>query len=105
MPGPPRPGCTVTNDSGAITVVLSGDLDLGSRSWLAQRLAETMGQQPRRLVVDMAQVGFADCASVRLIVAAGRLLPDGSRPVISRPQPVVRRVLHVTGLDMLCELT
>jgi anti-anti-sigma factor len=105
MPGPPRPGCTVTNDRGAITVVLSGDLDMGNLSWLAQRLAETMGQQPRRLVVDMARVGFADCASVRLIVAAGRSLPDGSRPVISGPRPLVRRVLHVTGLDMLCELT
>jgi anti-sigma B factor antagonist len=105
MPGPPRPGFSVTNDRGAITVVLSGDLDISSRRWLAQRLAETMGQQPQRLVIDMAEVGFADCASVRLIVATGRLLPHDSRPVISRPQPVVRRVLHVTGLDMLCELT
>jgi anti-anti-sigma factor len=105
MPGPPRPGFSAMNNRGAITVVLSGDLDFGNRSWLAQRLAETMGQQPRRLVIDMAEVGFADCASVRLIVATGRSLPDGSRPVISRPRPVVRRVLHVTGLDTLCELT
>jgi anti-anti-sigma factor len=105
MPGPPRPGFSVTNDRGAITVVLSGDLDFSCHRQLAQRLAETMAQQPRRLVIDMAEVGFADCASVRLIVATGRSLPDGSRPVISRPRPVVRRVLHVTGLDMLCELT
>jgi anti-sigma B factor antagonist len=105
MPGPPRPGFAATNDHGEITVVLSGDLDISSRRWLAQRLAETMEQQPRRLVVDMAEVGFADCASMRLIVATRRSLPDGSRPVISRLRPVVRRVLHVTGLDMLCDLT
>ena len=105
MPGPPWPGFTVTNNRGAITVVLRGDLDISSRRWLAERLAETTGQQPWRLVVDMAEVGFADCASVRLIVATGRSLPGGSRPVISRPQPVVRRVLTVTGLDMLCDLT
>jgi anti-anti-sigma regulatory factor len=53
----------------------------------------------------MAGVGFADCASVRLIVGTGRSLPEGSRPVISRPRPVVRRVLQVTGLDTLCDLT
>jgi anti-anti-sigma factor len=105
MPGPPRPGFTATNDRGAITVVLSGDLDIGNRCWLAEHLAETTGQQPRQLVVDMDRVGFADCAAVRLIVATGRSLPAGSRPVISRPRPLVRRVLQVTGLDALCDLT
>jgi anti-anti-sigma factor len=104
-PGPPRLGFTVTNDRGAITVVLGGDLDIGNRHWLAQHLAQAMGQRPRRLVVDMAEVGFADCASMRLIVHTGQSLPDGSRPVICRPRPVVRRVLHVTGLDTLCDLT
>ncbi len=64
-----------------------------------------MAQQPRRLVVDMAEVGFADGASVRLIVATGRSLPGSSRPVIHRPPPVVRRVLQLTGLDTLCDLT
>jgi anti-anti-sigma factor len=76
-----------------------------NRCWLARRLAETVERQPLRLVFDMAGVGFADCASVRLIVGTGRSLPDGNRPVISRPRPVVRRVLQVTGLDTLCDLT
>jgi anti-anti-sigma regulatory factor len=42
---------------------------------------------------------------VRLIVRTRQLLPDGGRPVISRPPPVVRRVLQITGLDTLCDLT
>ena len=53
----------------------------------------------------MAEVSFADSAAVRLIVRTGQLLPDGGRPVISRPPPVVRRVLQITGLDTLCDLT
>jgi len=106
MPGPQRPGFEArSGDRGAIIIVLSGDLDIVSRSWLARQLAETMKQQPRRLVIDMAEVGFADSAAVRLIVRAGQLLPDGARPVISNPRPVVRRLLQITGLDTQCDLT
>jgi anti-anti-sigma factor len=105
MPGPQRPGFTVTAADGGVTVALSGDLDIVNRSWLARHLAETMKRQPQRLVVDMAEVGFADSAALRLIVRAGQLLPDGGRPVISRPRTAVRRVLQITGLDRLCDLT
>jgi anti-anti-sigma factor len=106
MPGPRRPGFETRSDvAGTIVIVLSGDLDIVSRSWLARHLAETMKQQPRRLVVEMAEVGFADSAALRLIVRAGQLLPDGGRPVIRNPHSVVRRVLQITGLDTHCDLT
>jgi anti-anti-sigma factor len=106
MPGPRRPGFETRSDvAGTIVVVLSGDLDIVSRSWLTRHLAETMKQQPRRLVVEMAEVGFADNAALRLIVRAGQLLPDGGRPVIRNPRSVVRRVLQITGLDTHCDLT
>jgi anti-anti-sigma regulatory factor len=45
-----------------------------------------------------------DCGSARLIVAAGRWLPGGGRPVIRRPRPGVRRILELTGLDAECEI-
>ena len=106
MPGPPRPGFETRSDvTGTIVIVLSGDLDIVSRSWLARHLADTMKQEPRRLVVEMAEVAFADSAALRLIVRAGQVLPDGGRPVIRHPRPVVRRVLQITGLDTLCDLT
>ena len=105
MPGPQRPAFEARTDDGTITIVLTGDLDIVNRSWLARHLAETMKRQPRRLVFNMAEVGFADSAALRLIVSAGRLLPDGGRPVIRHPPPLVRRVLQITGLDTLCDLT
>ena len=106
MPGPQRPAFEARpDDGGTITIVLAGDLDIVNRSWLARHLAEAMKQQPRRLVFDMAEVGFADSGALRLIVRAGQLLPDGGRPVIRRARPVVRRLLHITALDTLCDLT
>jgi anti-anti-sigma factor len=106
VPGPQRPAFEARSDDGeTITIVLSGDLDIVNRSWLARHLAEAMKQQPRRLVFDMAEVGFADSAALRLIVRAGQLLPCGGRPVIRNPPRVVRRVLQITGLEALCDLT
>jgi anti-anti-sigma factor len=89
---------------GTVTVVLSGDLDPVTSSLLRQRLAQALDERPQRLVFDMAQVGFIDCAAARLIVGTGRYLPAGSRPVIQRPSPAVCRVLKLTGLDAHCEL-
>ncbi len=106
MPGPRRPGFETRSDiPGTIVIVLSGDLDIVNRSWLARHLADAMKQEPRRLVVEMAEVAFADSAALRLIVRAGQVLPEGGRPVIRHPRPVVRRVLQITGLDKLCDLT
>ena len=106
MPSPQRPAFEARpDDDGTITIVLRGDLDIVNRSWLARHLAEAMKHQPRRLIFDMAEVVFADSAALRLIVRAGQLLPDGGRPVIRHPRPVVHRVLQITGLDTFCDLT
>jgi anti-anti-sigma factor len=86
------------------TIVLSGDLDVNVAAALSRYLDRVLDQEPRRLVFDMSRVGFIDCATARLIAGTGRRLPGGTRPVIRRPGPVVRRVLHLTGLAADCEL-
>jgi anti-anti-sigma factor len=108
MPADPRDQplgfeAMVTGD-GTVIVVLSGEFDTGNIRALAHHLAEVLEYQPRRLVFDLAEVGFVDCASARLIAGTGRSLPEGVRPVISRPRLSVRRVLEITGLDTLCDL-
>jgi anti-anti-sigma factor len=88
---------------GTATVVISGELDVVTASLLGEHLAPLLDNKPRRLVFDLDQVGFIDCAAARLIVGTGRYLPAGRRPVIQRPSPAVRRVLRLTGLDAHCE--
>lgn len=61
-------------------------------------------RRPARLVFDMAGVRFADCASARMITGTAAWLPDGNRPVIRSPRPLVRRLLERSGLDAYCEL-
>jgi anti-anti-sigma factor len=87
-----------------ITLVVSGDLDAATMSVLSHRLAEVAARRPRRLVFDLAQVGFIDCAATRLIASAAAFLPAGGRPVLRHPSPAVRRILDLTDLAAACEV-
>jgi len=89
---------------GTTTIIVSGELDLATMPFLAAQLALAVRDRPGRLVFDLTGTRFMDCGSARLIMAAGRWLPDGGRPVIRRPGPCVRRVLELTGLDAHCAI-
>jgi anti-anti-sigma factor len=89
---------------GTAVVVIAGELDLTTRPLLAEQLALILRTRPRRLVLDLAGTAFMDCGSARLIVSAGRFLPDGRRVIIRRPSRAVRRVLELTGFDTDCQI-
>jgi anti-anti-sigma factor len=89
---------------GTATVVVSGELDLVTASFLGQRLAPILAERPQYLVFHLGQVGFIDCAAARLIAGAGRSLPAGRRPIIRPASPAVRRILKLTGLDAHCDV-
>jgi anti-anti-sigma factor len=91
-------------ETGLTTVVVAGDLDAATMPDLSARLAQVIAGRPRRLIFDLAQVGFIDCAATRLIISSGALLPDGGRPVLRRPSPAVRRILDLTDLGADCEV-
>lgn len=86
------------------TIVISGELDAGTMPVLSARLAQVLAGQPRRLVFDLAQVGFIDCAATRVIASSGGWLPDGNWPVLRFPSPAVRRILELTNLGAHCEV-
>ena len=88
-----------------VTVTLGGDLDVTMAAPLRAQLARVVAARPGRLVFDLAQVGFIDCACARLIAGAGRSLPAGRRPAIHSASPMVRRVLDLSGLAALCEIS
>jgi anti-anti-sigma factor len=86
------------------TVFISGELDLATMPFVSEQLMLVRRARPERLVLDLTRTGFLDCGSARMIVATGRSLPAGRRPVIRRPTPGVRRILELTGLDADCEI-
>jgi anti-anti-sigma regulatory factor len=60
--------------------------------------------RPQRLVFEMSQVTYLDCASARLIAGTGEWLPADVKPVVSNPSPIVRRVFLASGIGAFCEL-
>jgi anti-anti-sigma factor len=98
------PGFAVTVSSETLVVVLSGEFDVVSEGFLADRLAHLPLKRPRQLVFEAALVTFIDCASARLIVGTDQLLSPGVKPVIVCASPIVRRVLQASGLSARCVL-
>ena len=87
-----------------VIVLLRGELDATVEGFLYGRLSRIREMRPSRLVFEMTQVTYLDCASARLIAGTGEWLPAGVKPVVSCPSPVVRRVLQASGIGAFCEL-
>ena len=88
---------------GTATLVLAGELDLTTVPALARHLEQVLARQPRRLVLDLAQVTFVDVAAARLLAGTTRPQPAAGPPVLRRAGPETRRILALTGLDALCQ--
>jgi anti-anti-sigma factor len=78
-------------------MTLAGEADLTSAAALGEALAAQLSGA-RQLTVDLSGLRFADSASVRALVLAGRALAGrGGGLVLLRPQPAVARVLAPDG--------
>jgi anti-sigma B factor antagonist len=90
-----------TGESGPV-VVLSGEADLMSAGQLSEILATHLSGGTRQLTIDVSGLRFADSASIRALVLAGKTLRDrGGTLVLVQPRPPVARVLELTGADAL----
>ena len=85
------------NDSTA-TVVIEGEIDLTTVDWLAESLGAVVAKRPSRLVLDLAELAFVDCAGARAISLALRALPAECPVIMLAVRPVVRTVFSFTGL-------
>jgi anti-sigma B factor antagonist len=76
---------------------LSGELDASTCRGLSEKL---QGPPGSLVVVDLSEVTFLDSSGLGAIHVARRFaVKDGGMLVVCRPQPIVHRVLQLTGLD------
>ncbi|MDT5030434.1 MAG: hypothetical protein QOC94_605 [Actinoplanes sp.] len=85
---------------GTVRVTLVGDVDLATTGVLLTDLLDVLvAQLPDRLEIDLAGVPFMDCGGVSvLVVVGGAAARIGCHLQVTNPQPVVLRVLELTGL-------
>jgi anti-sigma B factor antagonist len=84
-------------------VALSGEADATTATELRETLATQLGTGAR--LVDASGLSFLDSASLRVLILAARALRGRhGRLVFARPQPLVARLLEITGADRLLKV-
>ncbi|MBU2489298.1 MAG: STAS domain-containing protein [Proteobacteria bacterium] len=79
------------------TYLLKGDLTIHDLDYLKGFL-ENARSRSRKLNLSLAEVGFADTASLQLIIAFRKNLGSGGKLVITALSPEVEKILEVSGL-------
>ncbi|XVV09588.1 STAS domain-containing protein [Actinoplanes sp. CA-131856] len=93
-----RFGARTFEEAGEARVVLSGDCDLSVRDDLLAALTAAVDRH-RRVVVDLAQVGFLDSTGVHgLVTAHHAALARGGRLIVANAKGAVAAVLDITGV-------
>ena len=86
-------------------MLLSGEADLTTTELLREMLATQLSTGVRRVTVDASELLFLDSASLRVLVLAARALQARHGTlVLARPQPLVARLLEITGADRLLDV-
>lgn len=81
-------------------VAVTGEVDMATADTLRERLLRVLHQHsPVLLDVNLAGVSFLDCTGIGALVGVrNAAVQAGCRVRVTDPQPIVRRVLRVTGL-------
>jgi anti-anti-sigma factor len=88
-------------ESGPV-IVLSGEADLTTAGQLSALITAQLAGGAQQLTIDVADLRFADSASIRTLLLAAKTLRDrGGSLVLLRPQQPVARVLALTGAEQM----
>jgi anti-anti-sigma factor len=99
-PAGPGLAITVEHHDDRVVLHLHGELDVGSRESLCRAIRGLLGLHRQTLVLELSGLGFLDCSGLSVLVWAHRQLAgDGRQLIVTRGQPVVNRLLRLTGLD------
>ena len=86
-------------------LVLSGDLDVRSTMEVRTAVRELLGTYDE-VAIDLSGVGSADVTALRVLAAATvQAIRDGHHLTLRDPSPAVRRMLHISHLARVVEVT
>ncbi|HTX11076.1 MAG TPA: STAS domain-containing protein [Solirubrobacteraceae bacterium] len=89
-------------DGGTLRVTVSGELDITNVDTLASAVAPALARKPPRVVVEVAQLRFADSSAIALWVQWASAVPQIELRDVS---PLLRRVVESMGLAETLHVT
>lgn len=86
--------------NGKVIVRLDGELDVSTAPKLHEVLADAVSQEASGpVILDLSALSFVDSTGLSVLVSTNNRLKDSGRILILQSaQPIVRRLLEVTGL-------
>jgi len=98
----PAAGPRVCVRDGFTVIAVYGELDVSTVAETARALSACAASGVR-IIVNLAGLTFADCGSLRSVLSVrDQARRAGGDLVLAAPQPLVVRVLRLTGLIDLC---
>ena len=94
-----HPVAEIERRNGAAIVHLVGELDLYNAQELRSALLDLCTEQPERLVVDLAEVGFVDSTALGVLIEARAKLANRRSFLLAAPGLETHRALTISGLD------
>jgi len=98
--GPTQLLIDVAAQDGVCVVTLDGALDAAQAAELRSVVNDLLAQDTVRLILDVSRLDFVDSAGLAVIAGAARVLDRGG-VVVRGAGTTFRRLLHITGLDVL----
>jgi anti-anti-sigma factor len=99
MPAFPCLAITIHHCGQRSVVRLQGELDASTEDRLRSAISNALNRSPELLVVDLSELGFMDCSGLSVLVWAHQRLAEQERQLlITGAQPVVERLIRLTGL-------
>ncbi len=90
----------VRNDSGAIVIVVAGELDLASSPELQQQLDSALESDERVVILDLRMLEFMDSTGLSVVVKAHQAAVQSGRELhLVKGPPQVQRLLSLTGVE------
>jgi anti-sigma B factor antagonist len=83
----------------ARVVTLAGELDLYNADAVRKALISAVGEEPERIVVDLAEVEFIDSTALGVLIEARTKLENGRAFLLASPGVETKRALEISGLD------
>jgi anti-anti-sigma factor len=94
----------VTTQGSCTIVTLGGYIDLSTGAQLRDVL-EAAGKTAPFLIVDMSRLSFMDSTGLSVLIDMYRRLgKEGGTLALAGPQPIVARVLTISGLDLVLDV-
>lgn len=97
----------IKTENGKAVALISGEIDHHNAKEIRTRLDRyIISARPSQLVLDLKDITFMDSSGIGLIMGRSKLMKTcGGKLSVHSPQPYIKRVLKLSGIERIVSIT